>query len=328
MADPTSQPSTLSPPTRFSDQALRVSLLFNLQSGSTAESDPDDFEHAFTGWVERHAQWSLHQHVRLEGDFDATVDQLLSDPPDLCVVAGGDGTIAGLTAKMVSRNIDFLIGVVPFGTINLFSRDLNLPGDPEVALTVLDEAEVAEVDYASVNDAPVLCSSIIGFPAKVSERREEYRGRLSGLNCFRFIGRVIRILAREAPYHAEIKTEQKTLRIKTRFIGVSHNDVKETIGTLPQRDRLDTGRLHIYTLAGVSWWHYAGLALRFADGSWKHSPRVMHLEAQEATIQLLRPRQRVKLINDGEIDEVRGPLHYRIQPRRLRFLRLPQSHAS
>jgi len=312
--------SVTEPPAAWVEQVSRVSLLVNAQSGSGSQ-DAAMVAQAFKRWLQGFPRWQLHQLLVERDDFSKAIATVVADPPDLCVIAGGDGSVAGLTAAMVQADADFIIGIAPFGTMNLFCRDLHLPLDPEDALEAFEEAHVARVDYASVNGTPVLCSSMIGFAAKVSQQREHFRGKLTFLNCFRLVARIFQVLTREVPFYAEIRTEKETLNVKTRFIGVSHNDLAEAALAMPQRERLDTGKLHLYTFSGVSWWHYLRAALRFADGSWKTSPRILHREAQTITIRLRRLTRRVKLINDGEINVVDGPLHYEIQPQRLRFLR-------
>jgi diacylglycerol kinase (ATP) len=60
--------------------------------------------------------------------------ELLSNPPDLLFICGGDGTINEVASQV--PNPPFPVAIVPAGTANVVARELQLPLDPVRALQI------------------------------------------------------------------------------------------------------------------------------------------------------------------------------------------------
>jgi hypothetical protein len=69
---------------------------------------------------------------------------------DAVIVAGGDGTIACAAQELAGGQIP--LGILPFGTMNLLARDLNLPiGDIAAGIRIIAEGRVRRIDVGEVN---------------------------------------------------------------------------------------------------------------------------------------------------------------------------------
>jgi diacylglycerol kinase (ATP) len=74
--------------------------------------------------------------------------QVLGDPGDLVVVAGGDGTVAKVVRQLAGRGIP--VALLPTGTANNIARSLNLNGDAETLVARWSTARVTPVDLGVI----------------------------------------------------------------------------------------------------------------------------------------------------------------------------------
>ncbi len=95
------------------------------------------------------------------------------------IAAGGDGTINEVACGL--RGTETAMGIIPCGSGNGLARHLGLGTDMDMALSIIADGFIADVDYGSVNNRPFLCTCGVGFDAAVSERfaHAPRRGRLS-----------------------------------------------------------------------------------------------------------------------------------------------------
>lgn len=61
---------------------------------------------------------------------DADLDALLQDPGDLVVVAGGDGTVGPVAARLIGRGIP--LAILPVGTANNLAASLGITGPVDI----------------------------------------------------------------------------------------------------------------------------------------------------------------------------------------------------
>jgi YegS/Rv2252/BmrU family lipid kinase len=82
------------------------------------------------------------------------------------VVVGGDGTVQEAVAGLLGSPT--VLGVVPAGTGNDFSRTHLIPRQPELALGIALGDHVAHVDLGRVNGRPYVNVAGVGFDAEVA----------------------------------------------------------------------------------------------------------------------------------------------------------------
>ena len=137
--------------------------------------------------------------------------------------AGGDGTLAAAAAVAIERGLPFVC--VPFGTRNHFVRDLGLDrADPIAALDAFGGAE-RRVDVGRANSRLFLNNVSIGAYAVLV-----HRGWRRVLDALRLRHR--------------LTVDGDALRTRVLLIA---NNAYSLSGA---RDRLDEGRLHLYTPRG------------------------------------------------------------------------------
>jgi diacylglycerol kinase family enzyme len=260
-------------------------LLINPRSGS-GSPDADELRHAAEAK-------GLRVHVLGEDDGPAEVARA-ADGVDSLGMAGGDGSLAPVAEVAIERELPFVC--IPFGTRNHFARDVGL--DREDPLGALDAygGRERQVDVGSVNERLFLNNVSLGAYAQLVHRREQHRRRRAALARIRALW----MTARER-HGLQATVDGKPVEARVIFVGNNAYDLD--LFNVGERERLDEGLLHLYTLEGWlprSWTDRKAAGFTVETGG-----------SIEAAI-------------DGEPEELDSPLRFEVRPRALRVL-LPET---
>lgn len=85
---------------------------------------------------------------------------------DIVVAVGGDGTVNEVARALI--HTDTALGIIPCGSGNGLARHLQLPIDPEGAISMINEGCIKSLDYGTMNGLPFFCTCGMGFDAFVS----------------------------------------------------------------------------------------------------------------------------------------------------------------
>ena len=179
----------------------RILLITNAAAGGT---DDQAVDQALA--VLREGAEVVHVPTRDERELRRALED---HPEDPVVVAGGDGSLHALLAALDSlarlrtpRRPDVVppvVGLVPLGTGNDFSRALDLPRDPGAAARVVLGGHTAAVDVLRDDHGGLVVNvAHVGVGAEAGERARPWKARLSrvGLGVVGYaVGAVQAVLA-------------------------------------------------------------------------------------------------------------------------------------
>jgi len=205
--------------------------------------------------------------------------------------AGGDGTLAPVARAALELKIPFVC--IPFGTRNHFARDLGLDlDDPLGSLDAFDGHERG-VDIGRIGDRLFLNNVSLGLYATLVHRREHHRRRREAWAGARALWLSLRD-RHPAPFTVDGEA------IEARVLLVANNAYSPDLLSVGERERIDTGRLHLYALRG------------WLPGSWEDRSCERLLVDSAA-----RP---IRAAIDGEPEQLDPPLEFSIEPKALRVL--------
>lgn len=92
--------------------------------------------------------------------------QAVKDGMDVVVAIGGDGTVNEVGSAVCGTKT--ALAIVPSGSGNGLARHLRISMNASRALQVLNNGEVGQFDYCTVNGRPFFCTCGMGFDAEVS----------------------------------------------------------------------------------------------------------------------------------------------------------------
>jgi YegS/Rv2252/BmrU family lipid kinase len=99
--------------------------------------------------------------------LESTVRDVLAAKPDLLILGGGDGTISGLVDLMVGH--DVILGVLPLGTANSFSRTLGIPLTIEGAVEVIRAGHTRRIDLGMIDGDYFANCAAMGISPQIAE---------------------------------------------------------------------------------------------------------------------------------------------------------------
>ncbi len=228
------------------------------------------------------------------GEDDDAVELARATDADVLGAAGGDGSVASVASVAVERDLPFV--VVPYGTRNHFARDLGLDRDDPLSALGGFEGEERRVDVGRAGERRFLNNLSLGDYATLVHRRERHRRRRELFAGLRALGRSLR---RRPGVWATVDGEP----VRARILLVTNNAYELSLFSIGERERLDEGRLYLYTAKGM-------LPRTWEERSGEH----FELDAPGGTVQAAA---------DGEPVELRTPLELAVEPRALR-VQLPR----
>jgi diacylglycerol kinase family enzyme len=257
-------------------------LVINPRSG---ESSPTADELA----AEAHAI-GVQTHVLREGEDPAELAR--ASTAEVLGMAGGDGSLAPVAEVALERGAAFVC--IPFGTRNHFARDLGLDrDDPIAALRAFDTGTERRIDVGRADERLFLNNVSLGVYARLVHRREAHRRQRQAFARVRAWAILIK---HRQPLGITIDGEA----VETRLVLVANNAYVLELPSLGERERLDEGKLHLY------------------------SPGVEPSERVGERFVVDAAAGRLEAAVDGEPDVLDTPVEFRVEARALRVLVPPR----
>jgi diacylglycerol kinase family enzyme len=242
--------------------------------------------------------------------------------PAMLVVAGGDGTVACAAQHVVGT--DIVLGILPFGTMNILAKDLGIPvDDVAAAVAALRDGDIRAIDAAEVNGQLYLCGSMLGLPARLARYREMGRGKGSMARLWlRFAQAAFRAFARYQAPRAALTVDGRPIELRAAAIMITPNLLDDTTGRRLGRNRLDEGRLGLYALKQINLRSVLRLSVELIFRSSRRDPALHGDSAGEIVITRMgrRSPKTIRVMNDGEVMLMTPPLTYRIMPGAIRVM--------
>jgi diacylglycerol kinase family enzyme len=261
----------------------------------------------------------IHADVRLArtgGELETLVRGAVTEHPRMVIAAGGDGTIS--TAAAALAGTDITLGVLPFGTLNHFAKDLGIPLELEASVQNILENNVIAVDVAEVNGRVFINNSSLGLYPDMVRDRERQQTRLGRGKLRSLLWASLSVLRKFPFIVVRIDVESLKREFVTPVVFIGNNEYQMAGFNIGERESLERGVLSIYVVkkhrrAALVWLSVAALLGRLEQGRDFES-----LNTTELVIET--PRSRVLVSTDGEVQPMSAPLHYRIRPRNLRVI--------
>ncbi len=256
----------------------------------------------------------------LSKGLEALAERAIKSDAEVIVAGGGDGTVTGIAEHLVGHDKPLLI--LPLGTANALARDLNMELDFDRWVDGLEYLKERRIDVGSVNGKRFMHLVVIGLMPGIASAREKVRQHQTVGTAIRFMAFLARRFARTRRITVDLIPEggqPETHRVSA--IAVGNNLFDAEFGHVFTRQVLDDGQLSIYLLRRIGPLKALQLALGMVFGWWRQDEEISLRQTGQVTV--TTRRKLVKVMFDGEPMSLRGPLHFRIEPKALRVLAPP-----
>lgn len=248
-------------------------------------------------------------------DLMKFAEEAAKSAAEIVVAGGGDGTISGVASKLIGTNKT--LGVLPLGTLNHFSKDLQIPQDLAEAVRVIAENHTLEVDAAEVNGRVFINNSSIGLYPQIVRKREQHE-RLGKSKWSAAFFAATAVLRRYPFFNIKLQIDELEVKRKTPFLFIGNNEYEMDFLNIGTRQSLTDGKLSVYLLHRTGRAGLVMLAVRSMFGAMQRAKDFEAVKTDEITIDARRKNLLVAF--DGEVELMETPLCYRIRPRALRVL--------
>jgi len=267
---------------------------------------------------QRFIAYGVRANVHLAGTGGEIVEcasEAAESGAEIIVAGGGDGTISAVAEYAAKAGK--VLGVLPLGTLNNFSKDLGIPQSLDGAVRTISAGRVREIDLAVVNSRIFLNNSSIGlYPQMVRQRVKEQRlGRGKWNAAFWAWLRIFRI----SPFlKVCIRVGDREFERKLPFVFVGNNEYEMDLYNIGRRKRLDGGQLSVYFIHSGGRWGVTLLMLHTIFGRLRQWRDFEEVNTEELVI---NTRKRKLLVAfDGEVAVMETPLKYKILPKALKVI--------
>ncbi len=109
----------------------------------------------------------FHQSTSIEHSREL-IERASREEYDALLIGGGDGTVNSILNLAMGK--EFVLGVLPLGTVNALAQTIGMPGNPAKACEAIVHAKPRPVSVGKVNGHYFLCFASIGFDAATVHR--------------------------------------------------------------------------------------------------------------------------------------------------------------
>jgi diacylglycerol kinase family enzyme len=289
-----------------------IEVIVNAGSGSVLAGETE------RSLRQRFIAYGVRANVHLAGTGGEIVEcasEAAESGAEIIVAGGGDGTISAVAEYAAKAGK--VLGVLPLGTLNNFSKDLGIPQSLDGAVRTISAGRVREIDLAVVNSRIFLNNSSIGlYPQMVRQRVKEQRlGRGKWNAAFWAWLRIFRI----SPFlKVCIRVGDREFERKLPFVFVGNNEYEMDLYNIGRRKRLDGGQLSVYFIHSGGRWGVTLLMLHTIFGRLRQWRDFEEVNTEELVI---NTRKRKLLVAfDGEVAVMETPLKYKILPKALKVI--------
>ncbi len=181
-----------------------------------------------------------------KGDISAIHDLCIEHNPERIIIAGGDGTI-----KMVAEALedhDAILGILPAGSANGLSVDLDLPASIEENLEIAFGDKFIDTDMVCINDKKSLHLSDLGLNAQLVKNYENSNTR--GMIGYA-LQAITTLSEQEEPFTATIETNGNTIETMARMIVIANSQKYGTGVTINPNGLMNDGKFEIVILKNL-----------------------------------------------------------------------------
>ena len=288
-------------------------ILIN-QSGGTAKGDPE-----IGSKVE-----AAMRAAGIEGEVELLdgagvarrAKEAVEAKAGLVIAGGGDGSISAAVGAIAGS--ETILGILPLGTLNHLARDLGVPFNIDQAAAIIAQGRERRIDVAELNGRIFVNNSALGlYPLMVVDRDAQQK-RLGRSKKLAMAVAAARTIVRFRHSRVTICADGSRVQINTPLLFVGNNDYDVALPSAGKRKTIDAGKLCVLVLRKKGRWGLLVAALR-ALLRHAHEDDMIRLDAV-AELRVESRRSHLTASIDGETEQVKSPLIYRIKPGALRVM--------
>lgn len=299
---------------------MRVLVILNQAAGTLAASPTDDEPARIReGFVAAGVDVDVRS---VEGpDLERVARGAAAEGFDVVVAGGGDGTLNTIANALAGGSVAF--GVLPLGTHNHFAKELGVPLELDAAVAALARGAVDELDIAEVNGRVFLNFSSLGLHPMMVKHRDAQRQVLGRRKFVAMFVALFSVLRRLPLLRVRLSPGgdggNAVIRRVTPSVIIGNNVHQMRVFGVESVSHPGRDVLNVYLARATKWYEVVWLFIRAALRLLRTAKKFESLVLPEVTIDTRNRHARVSV--DGEVTDLRTPLHYRVRRGGLKIIR-------
>lgn len=278
----------------------------------SGDRDKTDIFETIQKFSEEHEVQQLTVKTSGNEDEKEVAKALREYQPEVVVAVGGDGTV-NLVAQQVAGT-DLALGIIPMGSGNGLSKDLNIPqNNLDRSFNLLFQSNTKSIDTLTVNGHFFMHLCDIGFNARIVKlfNKGSSRGLLSYMKF------TVKEFYKYRTTRYEVKTDNGNFNGKAFMITVANSNQFGTNLTINPNGEVDDGLFEVIIIKNFPRKKALRLFLQLLFKRINFSPYCIILKCREANISC---RKKKTLQYDGEISGEVQNAEIKIFPKNLKVI--------
>jgi diacylglycerol kinase (ATP) len=256
--------------------------------------------------------------TKAPGEATAIAEKLAREGRGLVVAAGGDGTmnevlqgICRVNAERAPGEKHTALGVLPVGTMNVFSLELGMPSaDISACWQKISSGRLREIDLWQANEHYFVQLAGVGFDAEIiQETPWERKKKLGPLS---YVVSAVQVLGRKPPV-LTVKIEGRPDMHGSVVLIGSGKHYGGPVKVFPKADNQD-GLLDLLIFRQLSGWEFAQMVRALLERGYETALDLDYLQVREFTV-VAEPAAPYEL--DGELIQETTPVVFKAAPFKL-----------
>ena len=224
------------------------------------------------------------------------------------VAAGGDGTLNTVAQALMHGTVP--MGIIPLGTFNYVARALGIPLDPLNAAHVVLHGHRHAIHVGCVNQYIYLNNASIGLYPQLIEQREYDNRRFGRFRSVAMLSGFTSLMREHQKLKLKLIVDGQIKAIETPLVFFGNNQLQLQDFKLNLAECAAMGKLAAVAITELSKWQTLKLMARLQLGTFETAPEVAVFCAE--TIKIESKARQMKVAVDGEIVQVKTPLHFSV----------------
>jgi diacylglycerol kinase family enzyme len=295
---------------------MKFLVLLNGAAGTLANSSTKDEPQRIRAAFEAAGQEVEVRDVPPE-KLEAETRSATKSNVDAIIAGGGDGTLNTIANIVAGSGKAY--GVLPLGTHNHFAKDLGIPLELEPAIDAIARGEMVDLPVAEVNGRIFLNFSALGFHPELVRHRDAQRKTLDRKKWTAMVVAFFHVFTRFPVSRVRLMTAARTFWRNTPSVIVCNNPHQMKVFGVESASVPERGLLNVYVARSRRRASMIWLFIRAMFGRLDQAKNFESLALPDVTIDTHRRSARVSI--DGEVTDMRPPLHYKVREGGLRVIR-------
>ena len=290
-----------------------LSIIYNARSGFHASNKEQVYEQLLTYFTEQGFEIQAFE-LGEKKDFPTLMQSIIqrhqsSESIGVIVAAGGDGTLNAVAKALMGSNIP--LGILPLGTFNYVARVLNIPIDIMQAAEVITTGQIRSIHVAKINDQIYLNNASLGLYPLFIQRRELYNAKFGRFPLHAYTSGLDVLIRDRKELKLEVEVDGKIYPVKTPLIFFGNNQLQLAEMKLRIAKCAEQGQVAGVVVAKSDKLTLFRMLLQLIRGELEQAPDVYSFAADD--VKVFSRREKLTVALDGEIVEMRPPLHITVQ---------------